>query len=103
MVTDGVATDASKVRSLYNYVRPLAHLNVAVRGWALDVLGLINSLGREEFVLNDLYALEGELARLHPLNRNIRPKIRQQLQVLRDVGLVEFLGNGHYVIKGRSS
>jgi type II restriction enzyme len=36
------------------------------------------------------------LAKLHPANRNIRPKIRQQLQVLRDMGLVEFLGGGEY-------
>ena len=29
-------------------------------------------------------------------NRNIQPKIRQQLQVLRDLGLLEFLGVGEY-------
>jgi type II restriction enzyme len=35
---------------------------------------------------------------LHPLNRNIRPKIRQQLQVMRDHGVLEFLGQGRYRI-----
>ena len=28
--------------------------------------------------------------------KHIKEKIRQQLQVLRDKGLIEFLGNGHY-------
>ena len=32
----------------------------------------------------------------HPQNNNIRPKIRQQLQVLRDKGVIEFLGRGLY-------
>jgi len=30
------------------------------------------------------------------LNHNIRPKIRQQLQILRDLGFLEFLGDGSY-------
>jgi type II restriction enzyme len=33
---------------------------------------------------------------LHPDNRHVRDKIRQQLQVLRNLGLVEFLGRGRY-------
>ena len=101
MVTDGAVTDASTVRSLYDQVRPLSSLSVTKRGWTLEVLRLVRSLARERFSLNDLYMLEDELARLHPLNRNIRPKIRQQLQVLRDLGLVEFLGDGRYAIKGK--
>jgi hypothetical protein len=35
-------------------------------------------------------------AELHPANRHVRDKTRQQLQVLRDLGLVEFLGGGRY-------
>ena len=34
------------------------------------------------------------LAALYPANRNVRPKIRQQLQALRDAGLVAFEGRG---------
>jgi type II restriction enzyme len=33
---------------------------------------------------------------LHPENRHVRDKLRQQLQVLRDLGLIEFLGRGRY-------
>ena len=41
------------------------------------------------------YALEDNLSRLHPANRHVRDKIRQQLQILRDLGLLEFLGGGY--------
>lgn len=43
------------------------------------------------FTLSNVYAFENELAQKHPNNRNIRAKIRQQLQLLRDQGLVEFV------------
>jgi type II restriction enzyme len=33
---------------------------------------------------------------LHPGNRHVPDKIRQQLQVLRALGFVEFLGRGRY-------
>jgi type II restriction enzyme len=34
------------------------------------------------------------LAKLHPNNAHVRDKIRQQLQILRDIGLLDFLGSG---------
>lgn len=66
------------------------------RGWTTDVLACVRELRQETFTLTEVYTLEGRLARLHPRNRNIRPKIRQQLQVLRDHGVLEFLGSGRY-------
>jgi len=71
-------------------------LKVEKRGWTLDVLQVVQSLNKPEFSLHDVYAHADALAKLHPANRNIQPKIRQQLQVLRDMGLVEFLGRGLY-------
>jgi len=41
-------------------------------------------------------AYAAQLQELHPANRHVRDKIRQQLQVLRDLGFVEFLGGGRY-------
>ncbi len=41
-------------------------------------------------------SLSPKLAKRPPANRNVQPKIRQQLQVLRDMGFVEFLGAGRY-------
>jgi type II restriction enzyme len=61
-----------------------------------DVLACVRELRQETFTLADAYSSEDRLARLHPQNRNIRPKIRQQLQVLRDHGVLEFLGHGRY-------
>lgn len=66
------------------------------RGWTADVLACVRDLRKEVFALDDMYRLEERLGRLHPQNRNVRPKIRQQLQVLRDHGIIEFLGHGLY-------
>jgi len=35
-------------------------------------------------------------AHRYPDNRHIRDKIRQQLQILRDLGLLQFLRPAHY-------
>lgn len=66
-------------------------------GWPNDVLQCLRRLGRKEFSLRDVYSFSAELASLHPENKHIKDKIRQQLQVLRDAGLIEFLNNrGEY-------
>jgi type II restriction enzyme len=66
------------------------------RGWTLDVLNVVRALNKNEFILQDVYAFAAHLPKLHPANRHVRDKIRQQLQVLRDLGFVEFLGGGRY-------
>lgn len=68
---------------------------IDARGWLLDVLRCVERLP-EQFTLQDIYRFEGELAERHPENHNIRPKIRQQLQVLRDRGILRFRESGHY-------
>jgi len=86
----------SEVRKAYNKIRSLEELTVEKRGWTLDVLNAIHSLKKKEFSLVDAYTLEPELSKLYPANRHVRDKIRQQLQVLRDLHLLEFLGGGCY-------
>jgi Dam-replacing HTH domain len=49
-----------------------------------------------EFSNEDVYAFERELEALHPGNRHIRDKIRQQLQVLRDRGLLVHVGRNRW-------
>jgi type II restriction enzyme len=100
IVAAGAAFPAEEVRHQYARIRPLATLKVEQRGWTLDVLNAIRSLGKDGFSLNDVYSLEDKLARLHPANRHVRDKIRQQLQVLRDLGFLEFLGRGQYHLLG---
>ena len=99
VVLDGEPVSSSKVRKAYRKLRPLEKLNVEKRGWTLDVLNIVKSLNTKEFELREIYDHEDALAELHPNNAHIRDKIRQQLQVLRDMGLVKFLGSGSYEIK----
>jgi type II restriction enzyme len=54
------------------------------------------ALSRQEFSLDDICRFGESLSQLDPGNRHVRDKIRQQLQVLRDFGLLEFLGPGSY-------
>ena len=71
----------------------------AARGWLIEVMKCAEALGRESFELADVYAFEDRLSALYPSNNNVRPKIRQQLQVLRDRGWLEFLGRGRYRVR----
>jgi type II restriction enzyme len=96
VVNEGTPQTSQQVRASYNRLRPLEKLQVEKRGWTLDVLQVVQSLGKLEFTLADVYAHAAALAKLHPNNAHVRDKIRQQLQVLRDLGLLEFLGNGSY-------
>lgn len=96
LVTNGIAASPMEVRTNYETVRPLASVQAGIRGWALDVLNIVHLLKKNEFELSDVYNHEDELVAIYPNNRNVRAKIRQQLQVLRDFGLLEFLGNGKY-------
>jgi type II restriction enzyme len=98
LVTAGKPTSPAAARKQYAKVRPLEKLNPEMRGWTLDVLNLVRSLHKQNFTLADAYTLEPHLASLHPSNRHVRPKIRQQLQVLRDLSLLTFLGQGHYTL-----
>ncbi|MGH7015683.1 MAG: DpnI domain-containing protein [Caulobacteraceae bacterium] len=69
------------------------------RGWLIEVMKCVDELGPLVFDLADVYAFEGRLHALYPANRNVRPKIRQQLQVLRDSGYLEFVGRGRYRVR----
>jgi len=69
---------------------------MSAKGWLLDIMRSIEKLRKHEFVLEDVYAFEKELGKLHPDNKHIKDKIRQQLQVLRDKGYLDFIGKGKY-------
>ena len=96
MIKDGDVASTATVREKYKRLRPLEKLKVEKRGWTLDVLNVVRSLGKSDFDIVEVYAFEGSLSKLHPNNSHIRDKIRQQLQVLRDLGLLTFLGGGSY-------
>jgi len=96
MISAGMPVRKERVREEYSRVKQLAELPPSLRGWALDVLRVVRQLGKPEFTLQEMYAFEPELKTLHPKNENVRPKIRQQLQVLRDMGLLRFGAKGNY-------
>jgi type II restriction enzyme len=59
----------------------------------------VEAIGKRDFQLEDVYAFEDRLSQLYPDNRNIRPKIRQQLQFLRDLDYLDFVSRGYYRVK----
>ena len=77
----------------------LRNESLEARGWLLDVMKCVESLGKPDFTLDEVYAFERHLGDLYPGNQNVRPKIRQQLQYLRDRGYVEFVTRGHYRLR----
>ena len=77
----------------------LRRTGVEARGWLIEVMKTVELIGRPEFTLEDVYAFEARLSAIYPGNNNVRPKIRQQLQVLRDNGFLEFTGRGHYRLR----
>lgn len=95
LIVDEHIAAPSLVREKFRQHQKLQAIDWQVRGWTLDVLKIAHRLGKS-FTLQQMYEHESELFHLHPANRNIRPKIRQQLQVLRDLKYLEFIGNGQY-------
>jgi len=58
----------------------------------------VRRVGASKFSLRDIYAQQHIFEEAFPNNRNIEAKIRQQLQVLRDLGYLRFLGSGQYEV-----
>jgi type II restriction enzyme len=96
IVQNGRPVSSAEVRRAYGKIRRLESLGIEKRGWTLDVLNVVRSLRKAEFLLSDVYGHADSLAKLHPQNRHVRDKIRQQLQVLRDHGFLKFLDRGTY-------
>jgi type II restriction enzyme len=68
------------------------------RGWTLSVMSCVDKLSKKHFSLDEVYAFENILTQKFPNNKHIKAKIRQQLQILRDNGYLEFVGKGRYRI-----
>lgn len=66
------------------------------KGWLFDTMKCIDLIGKNEFSLNELYSFEEKLKFNHPQNNHIKDKLRQQLQILRDKGLIEFISRARY-------
>jgi len=96
IVKAGVASSRKLVRESFRRFDRLKSIPPNLRGWTTLTLAVIRSLKQPEFSLKELYAKELLFASSYPKNNNIRAKMRQQLQVLRDLGYLEFCGQGRY-------
>ena len=99
VINHGIVREKAEVLTQWRRSDSLLGSKPEVRGWLADILTCVERL-LSTFALDDMYAFEAELADKHPENHNIRPKIRQQLQVLRDLGLVKFVSPGVYKYLG---
>lgn len=67
-------------------------------GWQQHVFILLNTLQKNEFSTQEVKFIADQLKTIYPKNNNRQAKIRQILQQLRDLGLVEFTSPGNYRI-----
>lgn len=98
IVRDGAPEPKNSV--LKQWQRTLFLRNEGIeRGWLIEVMKCVELIGKNEFQIEDVYAFEGRLSQIYPDNRNVKPKIRQQLQVLRDQGYLDFVSRGYYRLR----
>ncbi len=95
IIKNGLVQPIQEVITKYNRVFNLQTKSVESRGWLLDTLHLVERFDGI-FTLKQMYSFVDELRFKHPNNNHIQDKIRQQLQFLRDKGVIEFKGRGTY-------
>lgn len=99
LINNSVFQNKNEVIEKYNKTIFLReYKSTSKKGWTLDIIKCIDLLNKKEFELNDIYSFEKYLQEKYPENKNIKPKIRQQLQILRDKNYIEFLGKGKYIL-----
>ncbi|MBS7788049.1 restriction endonuclease [Flavobacterium sp. CYK-55] len=96
LVKNSTVIEQDIVRETYQKTLFLRNQNKETKGWILDILNCIDQIKKQAFSLDEVYKFEEQLKMKHPENRFIKDKIRQQLQVLRDKGFIEFTSRGNY-------
>ena len=96
LIKERIACPKDEVVARWQRTAGLRKKSFKQMGWVADVLRCVEHIGESEFTLADVYKFENYLGELHPDNHHVRDKIRQQLQVLRDAGILEFMGRGRY-------
>lgn len=76
----------------------LTQIATQLGGWTGLALSILLEHFSGEFSLADFYAFEPYFKTFYPNNNTIQAKLRRQLQILRDFGLVTFLGSGRYAV-----
>lgn len=96
LIKNSKIIDQKIVKETFSKMLFLRTKNVEAKGWILDIMNCVDTIEKEIFYLEEVYAFENKLKIKYPNNNFIKDKIRQQLQILRDKGLVEFIGRGKY-------
>lgn len=96
IVKNGHEIDVPQVHKKVQETKFIGAYKQENRGWLLDTIQCLQRIQKMEFSLEDVYTFSDEMTLRHPDNHHIRDKLRQQLQLLRDQGYIEFLGNGLY-------
>ena len=96
IVRNGELINKKTVVETWSKTAFLANQKKENRGWTIEVLKVIDKIRNQEFKLSDVYMFENAFKEKFPNNNFVKDKIRQQLQVLRDKGILQFLGNGSY-------
>jgi type II restriction enzyme len=99
IVDNGVCVSKHEVRKRFQLFLPLSQLPSRERGWTTLTLAVIRTLASKQFSLSELYEREHLFADAYPNNTHVRAKVRQQLQVLRDLGVLSFEGRGSYALR----
>jgi len=99
IVRNGHPLSKATVQELWHKTLFLREKKLEARGWLIEVMACCDALVKSEFEIEDIYEFERHLSALYPGNNNVKAKIRQQLQVLRDAGYLEFLGGGRYRLR----
>ncbi len=68
----------------------------ASRSWLIETMKVMDMILTNDFSLSDVYKYESHFKTIFPNNNFLKEKIRQQLQFLRDKGIIEFKGKGQY-------
>lgn len=95
-VKEGEVIDRDTVLSNWAKTSFLSNQKKESRGWTIEVMKLLDKIQSDNFSLKEMYRFENVLKDKFPNNNFIKDKIRQQLQILRDKGLIEFKGKGSY-------
>lgn len=96
IISNGIVVEHDSVLHQTEKSMKLETKELNARGWLLDVLECVNSMKSELFTLAQMYEWEESLSKKYNHNNNVKAKIRQQLQILRDKGFIEFLDRGVY-------
>lgn len=99
LVENGDAIDPDVARGKFAETAFLTGGDAEARDWTTAVRDCIDDRSVEpgdRFELAVVYGFEDRLAEMYPDTQHIRPKIRQQLQALRDQEVLEFPGGGDY-------